>query len=89
MATAMRVRTQNLKGIYNEYGFQIVVVGTNAVCKEEGNNPEDSRQIKNLCKDDPGALDIGTIAKFCDETGKVVAAQAGDRWLGCHQGEFV
>ena len=87
--TSMKVETKKLRGIFNEYGYQIVIVGSNAIAKEAGNNRTDSRQSENVSPNHQDAMSMDEIELFCKEAGDDIAIRTGDRFIGAWKGEFV
>jgi hypothetical protein len=91
MTTATKARTRTvtrqIRGVFNEYGYQIIDIETYEILYEAGNNPMDSGPSQSLAVG-KGAADIDTIRQWCDQTGAVMALESGDCWRGSAQEDF-
>ena len=65
-------------GYYNRLGYRIESNGRELYCA--GNHPLDSSVI--LDADDPGALLLATIKKYCRQTAKELSAERKEPIIG-------
>jgi len=69
-------------GEYNQNGYSIFSDDREAdAVYQAGNCQSDSAQYLPIGA--LGTIDLFTIAEFCEYTGKAIAAENNDEWLGC------
>ena len=72
-----------LTGFYHEYGYNIFEMVDGELGEEPlyeaGNCPGDSTAVISVER----GLDLETIRRYCEQTGREMAEERGVRWVGC------
>lgn len=67
-----------MRGHFYSRGYEIIN-RRNVIIYSAGNHPLDSQRFISPSE----GLSIKTLEKFCEQTGKELAKENGEKWLGC------
>lgn len=74
-------------GGYTKFGYTIYGLTESGAIDEiyrAGNNRHESADTATVPPGHPAAVSLARLAKYCEQTGREIAAELQAEWLGCY-----